>query len=581
MRPLSPEKTRFLKEISAPLTVAVPPDDAMRDMCQMPDGTIRFFGKERLPGGEIMRCCIISQDYGLSWQKEWFSNPETLGAMTFIPDTQEFVTTAAHHEKLSFYPSMQDLPPGTYAVISPEGPGGTKKEYFKISDNLYLYARQPLLLKKRKRMIVSSQYRSDYGMVAPVVMYSDDNGRTWKESFPENLGVYPVEPPHRGMRWQQYSCEPTVAELSTGRLLLISRTTFGKHCLYTSDDGGESWSKPQLSDCFYSCNTMPLLKRMDDGRLLFFWCNTQPLPELDHEKDQWGLTASEAAGLWEDVFTNRDANHAALSCDDGLTWQGFREIALNAARNVSDFRSFASGLTLDKSVHQFEALELPFGKILLAFGQAPASRRLVIFDPDWLLEKKRSEDFHSGLINVSTQVFVDSISGSHRPAPGHCSWNRTHGALLVPDPARDFTEVLHIVTPDDPRLFNRTQGVVWNFPAMKKGELALKLKVSGEPLRISLTDRWFNPCDETVEFYAQISFTLDKEAAAADPWQEVKISFDLLEKRCTLSLGDNPAYSLSLKGEAPAGLSYLILQNTSQEPDFKGTLVKFLSAESR
>jgi hypothetical protein len=302
---------------------------------------------------------------------------------------------------------------------------------------------------------------------------------------------------------------------------------------------------------------------------------------LDHEKDQWGLTASEAAGLWEDVFTNRDANHAAVSSDDGLTWQGFREIALNAARDVSDFRSFASGLTLDKSVHQFEALELPFGKILLAFGQAPASRRLVIFDPDWLLEKKRSEDFHSGLINVSTQVFVDSISGSHRPAPGHCSWNRTHGALLVPDPARDFTEVLHIVTPDDPRLFNRTQGVVWNFPAMKKGELALKLKVSGEPLRISLTDRWFNPCDETVDLYAQISFTLDKEATAAAPWQEVKIVFDLLEKRCTLSLGDTPAYSLSLKGEAPAGLSYLILQNTSQEPDFKGTLVKFLSVESR
>jgi hypothetical protein len=141
--------------------------------------------------------------------------------------------------------------------------------------------------------------------------------------------------------------------------------------------------------------------------------------------------------------------------------------------------------------------------------------------------------------------------------------------------------VLHIVTPDDPRLFNRTQGVVWNFPAMKKGQITLKLKVSGKPLRISLTDRWFNPCDETVDFYAQLSCTLDKEAAGADNWQEVNISFDLTEKQYTLSLRDGRAYPLSFKGEAPAGLSYLILQNTSQDPDFEGTLVKSFSAEAR
>jgi hypothetical protein len=317
---------------------------------------------------------------------------------------------------------------------------------------------------------------------------------------------------------------------------------------------------------------------MDDGRLLFFWCNTQPLPELDHEKDQWGLTASEAAGLWEDVFTNRDANHTAVSSDDGLTWQGFREIALNAARDVSDFRSFASGLTLDKSVHQFEALELPFGKILLAFGQAPSSRRLVIFDPDWLLEKQRSEDFHSGLINVSTQVFVNSISGSHRPCSGHCSWNRTHGAMLVPDPAHDFTEVLQIVTPDDPRLFNRTQGCVWNFPAMRKGVVRIRVQIAGGPLRISLTDRWFNPCDGYAAYDAQISFVLDSSQVPAVEWSEVRIIFDLDNNAAELFIGNERKWALPVRGEAPAGLSYLILQNSSQIPDFEGTLIKSLEA---
>lgn len=51
------------------------------------------------------------------------------------------------------------------------------------------------------------------------------------------------------------------------------------------------------------------MNRLEDGRLLFFWCNTTPLPEMET-----------ANGVWDDVFTNRDVTHVAISEDDGKTW---------------------------------------------------------------------------------------------------------------------------------------------------------------------------------------------------------------------------------------------------------------------
>ena len=58
---------------------------------------------------------------------------------------------------------------------------------------------------------------------------------------------------------------------------------------------------------------------------------------------------------------------------------------LNMIRNAPDFRVNGGNLSsADKSVHQFQAIELPGGKILVEYGQHEASRRIVIFDADWL-----------------------------------------------------------------------------------------------------------------------------------------------------------------------------------------------------
>ena len=99
-------------------------------------------------------------------------------------------------------------------------------------------------------------------------------------------------------------------------------------------------------------------------------------------------------------------------------------------------------------------------------------------------------------------------------------------------------------------------------------------------MRLSLTDRWFNPCDETVDFYAQMTHLFEKKSSSPH-WQEVTISFDLQENKGELRVDDMPPIPLDIKGKAPAGLSYLVLQNTSHTPDFEGTLIKSFSARSR
>ena len=167
------------------------------------------------------------------------------------------------------------------------------------------------------------------------VAWSDDDGRTWKRvQIAPVKGVARLHPGDRRPHWFNDGCEPTVVELKDGTLWMGVRTSGEHHAFYTSKDGGETWSEGTPHPAFWAANTMPYLFRLGEG---------------------------ERSGQWETVFTNRDALHAAISDDDGKTWKGFREIALNDIRNASDFRELGNDPAQehDKSVHQTQALELP------------------------------------------------------------------------------------------------------------------------------------------------------------------------------------------------------------------------------
>ncbi|QDT65254.1 sialidase family protein [Calycomorphotria hydatis] len=123
------------------------------------------------------------------------------------------------------------------------------------------------------------------------VFYSDDGFRTWKRS--KNS----MTAPGRGCH------EPAIVELKSGRLMCFLRNT--NKVLYRSysDDGGETWSKPQPTK-LPSPESPSLVKRIPStGDLLLLWNNVA-------SSSNWPRTPLTAA----------------ISQDEGRSWGMFQDI---------------------------------------------------------------------------------------------------------------------------------------------------------------------------------------------------------------------------------------------------------------
>ncbi len=568
------EDRRFLQRVYAPQVVAVPPRDAAKSLCLMPDGEIRIYGvaDKKEPDDEGRQVYIASGDCGLSWKTH--ETPEgALGAATCNPETGRWITFYPLEGRRAYpaeYPTG-----GSYVMMNDGGPDAPPARFARLSDETLHFQKQPYYFSRWKRWILPTEVgrEGERGFEKFIaVSMSDDDGLTWRtQVLPVHAPKHAPAPPHKGPRWQDYSCEPTIAELSDGTLWMLERTSQDFHYQRFSRDGGETWTDPEPS-IFHGTLTMPVLYRLSDGRIVHFWCGNQPLPENDHAAQWPPLNGDELSGRWEDVFTNRDVNHLAITGDDGRTWIGFRELYLNALRNRADFRSVGGVDSRDKSVHQGEMLELPFGKLLVSFGQNAASRKAVLLDPAWLYEDAREEDFRLGLDNVTTHMYVKSNSGGYRGFSGHCAWNRTNGALLAQDPDGNFEEALRVCRVRDERLVFEKQGAVWNFPAAKRGEVSVRLRVEGAGVRLCLTDHWYNACDETVGDFAP--FRLEVEDVAKDVWHDLIIRYDAQARAADALLDGRPWRRLEMQADAPYGLCYLHIQTLAEAEDFRGTYIK-------
>ena len=558
---MSEEDKNRLKAIKAPVVVATPLEDARRNICVMPDGEIRSYFKNQ--------AYLFSRNGGLDWNYNKGGSENSLGPAIYLPQSNKYLTVGLNNDS-------------TYCYISEKGPSDTNFKKILISKEPIYDSFQPVVL-STGRIIACGHMREFVGYVNfyPTIMYSDDQGESWTVKSlpctPRHEAVWP----HKGVRWQNNGAEPHVCQLPDGRLCLIARTSLDYFYVYYSSDMGETWTDGEQS-MFNGTLTTPFLLTLSDGRSLFFWNNTRALAELDH-KTQWPpVNELVDEGLREDAFTNRDACHVAIT-SDGKNWLGFRELALNEHRNASDFRTkYGRQLTNDKSVHQFQAIELPYGKVMVCYGQHEACRRIAIFDVDWLYEKSRIEDWQMGMKNISTHLFVTSLSGSmlEKGFAGHCAWNRTDGALLVPDPELEGGEALQIARVIDKRLFSDVQGAVWNFPTADKGEIVMTTRISGFGVKVCLLDHWINPSDEYVGHYAVSEFELNPENLQKDKWNQVKIVFDV-NGLVEVFVDDKLIFAVPIKNKPVHGISYLHLQTLATETDYQGTLIKRLQFNSK
>ncbi|MCQ2432163.1 MAG: glycoside hydrolase [Clostridia bacterium] len=568
-----------LSKIWAPVTVGVQPDDSRRGLCVMPDGEIRYYGVEGKSHcwDKDGISVYLSSYNGLDWARKEgpagsapVINTGTvqngtlaMGAAARLPWSGRYVTA------VNFTDEERR---GTWAMLSDIGPGDPAPVMVKICDEVCGDLFQPVLLEDRKRLLVST-YVNQNGDYFPRVLISDDDGEHWKTVLinptPKHIPVFP----HRGIRWQNNGSEPNLAELPDGRLMLLARTSLDYFYVYYSQDHGDSWDEGSPS-IFHGTLTTPYLLKLSDGRVICFWNNTRPMAEPDHDRTWPPVSDYVKEGRGEDAFTNRDIDHAALT-SDGVFGEGFRDVGRNEIRGASDFRvRGGSTSSADKSVHQFQALELPMGKVLVAYGQNSISRRMAVFDVNWLYEKSNSEDFGLGMGHISTHLFVKSLSDSHlgKGFNGHCAWNRTDGALLVPDPDCTGGEVLQICRVKDSRLVSDRQGMAWNFPATKNGILKLQIRIEGSGVRVRLCDHWINPGDEYVGLYAAYDFELDARSLPTGTWCDVKIAFT--DGYAKIFTGDKLLFQAAQKLDVPCGISYLHLQTMAEETDFLGTLIR-------
>lgn len=562
---LTDDERKQLKNVWQPVEVLAPGNYTLDNLVVLRDGEIRCYydayKKDHHDKGTLTY--YSSTDCGLSWKWHTDVNEKEFSRGVYI-------------EELDLYIKMLSEDGMWKARISRKGPGDNDYATYDVAEDIGFHMSRSCTYCKANGCIVAvSQYECDT-IYYPMVFLSFDEGKTWEVKKLETLPKYDIEYPHKGLRWQNHCCEPSIVSIDDNTLIIIVRTSRDYHYRYLSYDGGKTWSAPERTN-FHSTLTMPLIKKLTSGELIFLWCNTQPLPELDHKTHLPPASNDEDIinGVWEDFFTNRDANHAAISNDNGKTWHGFREMGVSPIRNESDFRSHGGiNECNDKSVHQFECVQLPYGKLLVSYGQHKSCCRLVIFDKNWLYEKERKEDWKKGLKGVSTHVYVKSNAGGFGGFSGHCAYNRTHGALLMPDPDLNNEEALFISRIHDPRLISEVQGVVWNFPASKSGRVKVKLRNDGCGVRVSVTDRWFNPCDTFIREAAQISFNIDKTNSPAKKWIECEIVWK--GGKYSVYIHKKQIITDNIRYEYPNGLSYLHIQSLAEEPDYEGTYIKYI-----
>ncbi len=573
--PQSPQR-RAIGEPNAPIVVATPPADAGRGLIRVSAEEIRHYAGRG--SSEFMQ----SLDNGMTWASKSvpIGFPEQVAGLA-----KEACNLVAlpNGEWLRFQPVgghiwrssggidgdwSRLLRPDADDVDAPDGDGfltlaGNKRGGVWVNDG-------------RRLVIPTSSSRS-------WVWYSDDGGATFERSTIVRAPPHQMDAHeggvHHGRRWNHDACEPTIVELRDGRLWAIVRTAQDQHWECFSRDFGSTWSEPRPSRFWATC-TMPTMTRLADGRLLMLWSNTTPLPETLRTNPAFRKARGERVPGGEDVFTNRDAQHAAISDDDGRTWTGFREIILDELRNRGDY-AVTEGSN-DRGKHQSQVVQLDDDRVLIALGQHALHRRLVILDLNWLQATSRRSDLSaaSGLVDWSHHAYLPRIRG-------HCGYNREAGGRYDAGLGG-----LVLGRPDAPQRTNpefeidyTREGATWNFPALTAGRLDLRLRLQpgGQGLVLSLHDRWFNPTDVTATRFAAFKLKIPGDGNVTEALQMVPGRWHWLSlvwdghsadahARVLLD-GRDTGHTLELHEPTPNGFSYVHLISAAESTDPTGFIV--------
>ena len=412
---------------------------------------------------------------------------------------------------------------------------------------------------KSGRILVPVSYLSGRmtGRFVTNLSLSDDGGKTWRPSKGEcvvDTGGHLVE---------SGAAEPVCIELKDGRVWMLMRTQGGYQYESYSSDGGDTWTEPGPSR-FVSSNSPGAFLRLHDGRIVFAWNNCLGPESRD------GILNS----------YDRQILAAAISSDEGKTWQGYREIAR---------------IPEGKWEVSYQYLTQAADGALLCSGLGsryffpPALIRL---QPDWLTETSLMENFEDGLDKWVTFG--------------------CEGVTAIPHPERSGAQVLALRKPkaDVPAAASL------NFPFGVRGKIKLRLRLepSHEFVRqhyyFSLADffclprlpyhgatEWGGwgtfPSEGNFTFRVAPDGRLDaasgrglfrtdfrptKTKLQTGTWYTVELAWDSNKRTCSLSVDGSPVADIPQLSPA-YGICYLRLWAAVSIPDYSGMLVESVDVQ--
>lgn len=371
------------------------------------------------------------------------------------------------------------------------------------------------------------------GQFDVTTLYSDDGGETWRQSD----AVLSVPTPTLA---SYGAVEPVVVQLRDDLVWMLIRTQMGVFYESFSEDGA-TWT-PAAPCAIRSSDSPAGFVRLSDNRLVLLWnnCNRYPYAQ-----------------------GGRRALHAAVSRDDGQTWVGYREVLLDAKRDVPPPPSGDHGVS-----YPFPTATADDRVIFSMWVETGEGRGLFGFDPDWLEETEHADDFTAGLDGWSTYgtrgVEVVEAEGSD------------DGAALRLQPAGD----------DWPT------AAVWNFPMGTSGKLKLRVRREGAPgtpgnpevpeapFLLLLTDHYSSPFDEQAKLESVYGLQIggaDGAKLPAGEWTDLELAWDGESQQCRVSIGGKQAGVLS--SQRRAGVCYVRLSAIDRTAGGGSLLIDAIEAE--
>ena len=145
--------------------------------------------------------------------------------------------------------------------------------------------------------------------MAPLVFWSDDEGKTWETGDPvmaESRYYEGTDP--------LLMHEPVLLERQDGSVWMLARTTTGNFFESVSSDGGKFWSTAGPTG-IEALTAPPQMKRLSDGRVILVWN-----PFNRDARQHRSRTTAETKVPVMPVGIKRTILAAATSRDDGKTW---------------------------------------------------------------------------------------------------------------------------------------------------------------------------------------------------------------------------------------------------------------------